>query len=71
MSAQTGNFPVGYRHGGGTSVFKNSANVVFVEGHVESKKFGTIPDVYSPGYTNSQTKSYFWSPFSKDPSTIP
>ena len=70
MSLQTGNYPVGYRHGGGGSAFKNSANIVFVEGHVEGRKFGTIPDAYSPGYTNSQTKSYFWSPFSVDPATI-
>jgi prepilin-type N-terminal cleavage/methylation domain-containing protein/prepilin-type processing-associated H-X9-DG protein len=70
MSQQTGNYPVGYRHGGGGTVFKNSANVVFVDGHLEARKFGTIPDAYSPGYTFAQTKSYFWSPFSKDPSTI-
>jgi len=66
QSLQTGNYPVGYRHGGGGNAFKNSANVVFVEGHVEGRKFGNIPDAYSPGYTNSLTKSYFWSPFSTD-----
>lgn len=71
MSLQTGNYPVGYRHGGGSNFTKNSANVVFVDGHVEARKFGTIPDAYSPGYSLSQTKSYFWSPFSRDPTTIP
>ncbi len=69
QSKQTGNYPVGYRHGGG-GAFKNSANVVFVEGHVASKKFGTIPDGYFPGNSFAMTLSYFWSPFSKDPSTV-
>jgi prepilin-type N-terminal cleavage/methylation domain-containing protein/prepilin-type processing-associated H-X9-DG protein len=69
-SQQTGNYPIGYRHGGGATVFKNSANVVFADGHVEGRKFGTIPDEYSPGWTSSRTKSYFWCPFSKDPATI-
>lgn len=71
QSVQTGNYPVAYRHGGGSNFTKNNANVVFAEGHVESRKFGTIPDQYSPGYTFALTKSYFWSPFSKDPSLIP
>lgn len=66
----TGNYPVGYRHGGTGNTFKNNANVVFVDGHLANKKFGTIPDGYSPGWTNSLTQSYFWSPFSKDPTLI-
>lgn len=72
QSNPAGNYPVGYRHGaGGGNVFKNSANVVFAEGHVEIRKFGSIPDEYNPGYTNAMTKSYFWSPSSTDPATIP
>ena len=63
-------YPVGYRHGGAGSVYKNSANIVFVDGHLENRMFGKIPDSYSLGYTFSMTKSYFWSPFSQDPATI-
>jgi prepilin-type processing-associated H-X9-DG protein/prepilin-type N-terminal cleavage/methylation domain-containing protein len=44
-----------YRHNGG-------ANVVFVDGHTEYRKFGTIPDEYSPGWTNSRLKTNFWNP---------
>lgn len=68
---QTGSYPVGYRHGSGGIVFKNSANVFFVDGHLQSRKFGAIPDSYSPGWVNAMTMSYFWSPFSKDPAGIP
>lgn len=64
------NYPVGYRHGGGNTFTSRSANVVFADGHVESRKFGTIPDTYSPGWTFALTKSYFWSPFSVDPTLI-
>ncbi|MFA7231050.1 MAG: type II secretion system protein [Victivallaceae bacterium] len=67
QTAVTTGYPVGYRHGGGSSAFKNSSNVVFVDGHAESRKFGTIPDQYSPGDSNSKRKFYFWSPYSKLP----
>ncbi|MFA6104669.1 MAG: DUF1559 domain-containing protein [Victivallaceae bacterium] len=63
-------YVIGYRHGGGSSVYKNSANVAFVDGHLENRKYGAIPDETSPGWTFSMTKSYFWSPFSKDPATM-
>lgn len=68
--SQSDNYPVGYRHGSGSSFFKSSANVIFTDGHLERRKFGTIPDAYSPGWTAALTQSYFWSPFAKDPSTI-
>jgi prepilin-type N-terminal cleavage/methylation domain-containing protein/prepilin-type processing-associated H-X9-DG protein len=69
---QSNAYPVGYRHGGGSgNVFKNSANVVFADGHLESRMFGSIPDEYNPGYTWAMTKSYFWSPSSTDPAAIP
>ena len=55
-------YPVGYNHGS-----KKRANVVFVDGHTEQRKLGNIPDEYSPGWTFSRTKSYFWSPFAKVP----
>ena len=51
--------PVIYRH-------SLQANVVFVDGHVESRKWGSIPDDDSPGWTNCRTKSFFWSPLSPD-----
>lgn len=68
--SQADNYPVGYRHGSGSSAFKSSASVIFTDGHLERRKFGTIPDAYSPGWTAALTQSYFWSPFAKDPSTI-
>jgi prepilin-type N-terminal cleavage/methylation domain-containing protein len=68
--SQTDNYPVGYRHGSGSSIFKSSANVIYIDGHLERNKFGTIPDAYNPGWTAALTQSYFWSPFAKDPSTI-
>lgn len=61
------NYVIGYRHGGGGNIYRNSANIVFVDGHLENRKYGTIPDETSPGWTNSFTKSYFWSPFSTLP----
>jgi len=60
-------YAVSFRHGGGSSIYKNSANVVFVDGHLENRKYGTIPNNTSPGWTYSFTKSYFWSPFSTLP----
>lgn len=64
-SAQTkahtaaGDYQVSYRHGGA-----QMANVLFADGHLESRKFRSIPseDPGGLGYTNSRTKSYFWSP---------
>jgi prepilin-type processing-associated H-X9-DG protein/prepilin-type N-terminal cleavage/methylation domain-containing protein len=49
---------VSYRHGN-----KNQANVSFVDGHCEAKKYGEIPDDGNTGWTNSRTKSFFWNPF--------
>ncbi|MHB9139119.1 MAG: type II secretion system protein [Victivallaceae bacterium] len=69
---QTGNYPIAYRHGSSSQMFfKNSANIFFVDGHMQCKKFGVIPDFYSPGWISSMTMSYFWSPFSRDPDDIP
>jgi prepilin-type processing-associated H-X9-DG protein/prepilin-type N-terminal cleavage/methylation domain-containing protein len=51
--------PVIYRH-------SLQANVVFVDGHVESRRWGSIPDDDFPGWTNCRTKSFFWSPLSPD-----
>ncbi len=53
---QTGNYPIRYRHGG------TSANVTFVDGHAESRKYGTVPDDTLTGWTNSRIKSWFWNP---------
>ncbi|MEI8244944.1 MAG: prepilin-type N-terminal cleavage/methylation domain-containing protein, partial [Lentisphaerota bacterium] len=49
--------PIIYRH-------NMQANVVFADGHVESRKWGSIPDDDFPGWTNCRTKSFFWSPLS-------
>ncbi|MFA7231856.1 MAG: DUF1559 domain-containing protein [Victivallaceae bacterium] len=53
-------YQVKYRHG------DKRANVVFAEGHMESKKYGAIPseDPGNLGWTGSRTKSFFWSPLS-------
>lgn len=51
--------PVIYRH-------NLQANVVFADGHVESRRWGSIPDDDFPGWTNCRTKSFFWSPLSPD-----
>lgn len=69
MQTEPANNPVGYRHGGG-SFRTNSTNVTFADSHVANRKFGTIPDNYSPGWTNALTKSYFWSPLSRLSSTL-
>ncbi len=58
----TTKYPVGYHHGN-----SKRANIVFSDGHCENRLFGTIPDEYSPGWTFSRTKSYFWSPFAQLP----
>ncbi len=62
---------IGYRHGGGSSLYKNSANVAFADGHLANKIYGTIPDETTIGWTFAMVKSYFWSPIAKDPSTLP
>ena len=51
--------PVIYRH-------NLQANVVFADGHVESRRWGSIPDDDFPGWTNCRTNSFFWSPLSPD-----
>jgi prepilin-type processing-associated H-X9-DG protein/prepilin-type N-terminal cleavage/methylation domain-containing protein len=49
------NYAVKYRH-------SDQANAVFADGHAESKKFRTIPDDTSPGWTNCRKNVFFWSP---------
>ncbi|OGV32931.1 MAG: hypothetical protein A2020_15655 [Lentisphaerae bacterium GWF2_45_14] len=49
--------PVIYRH-------SLQANVVFADGHTESRRWGSIPDDDLPGWTNCRTNSFFWSPLS-------
>ena len=61
----TGDYQVDYRHGGNSPI-TGAANVAFSDGHLESKKYRTIPseDPGGPGWTNSRTKYYFWTPLS-------
>ena len=49
-------YPVAYRHG------SNRSNVIFADGHAESRKFGALPDEYSLGWTNSRIKTNTWNP---------
>ncbi len=62
---------IGYRHGGGRTIFTNSANVAFADGHLANKNYGTIPDETTVGWTFAMVKYYFWSPIAKDPATLP
>jgi len=55
-SKQDGLYPVSYRHGG------DRANVIFTDGHAEARKFGSIPDEYSLGWTNSRKNTNAWNP---------
>ena len=55
-SKQDGLYPVSYRHGG------NRTNVIFTDGHAEARKFGSIPDEYSLGWTNSRKNTNAWNP---------
>lgn len=61
VHTSSGDYQVSYRHNSA-----QNANVVFAEGHVESRKFRSIPseDSGSLGWTNSRTKSFFWAPLS-------
>ena len=53
----SGNYAVKYRHS------DQRANVVFADGHTESRKIRTIPDEVTPGWSRSRNQSFFWSPF--------
>jgi prepilin-type processing-associated H-X9-DG protein len=49
-------YPVSYRHAGDRS------NIIFADGHAESRKFGSLPDEYILGWTNSRIKTCTWNP---------
>ncbi len=55
-SKQDGLYPVSYRHGG------NRSNIIFADGHAEARKFGSLPDEYILGWTNSRIKTNAWNP---------
>jgi hypothetical protein len=62
-SAGGADYQIAYRHGGKSPMAASTTNVVFSDGHLENKKFGSLPseDPGSSGWTNSRTKFYFWS----------
>ena len=65
-----GAYPLGYRHGG-KSMYNNSTNVVFCDGHLENRTYGKVPDANSGGgWTAQFTRSYFWSPYAIDPANV-
>lgn len=65
-----GAYPLGYRHGG-SSMYNNSTNIVFCDGHLENRTYGKVPDQNSGGgWTAQYTRSYFWSPFAVDPANV-
>ncbi|MCF6176456.1 MAG: DUF1559 domain-containing protein [Victivallaceae bacterium] len=48
---------VRYRHGS-----ENQANIIFADGHTETRKRGEIPDEENTGWTNSRKNFWFWNP---------
>ena len=52
---------VSYRHGN-----DNQANVSYVDGHCETKKYGEIPDDTLADWTSCRTKYWFWNPLAPD-----
>jgi prepilin-type processing-associated H-X9-DG protein len=50
-----------FRHNG-----DSQSNFVFGDGHVETKKVGTIPLDTRDGWTNARKKFFFWNPIAPD-----
>ncbi|MCF6177040.1 MAG: type II secretion system GspH family protein [Victivallaceae bacterium] len=54
-------YAVRYRHGS-----ENQANIIFADGHTETRKRGEIPDEENTGWTNSRRNFWFWNPIAPD-----
>ena len=63
-TTSAGDYQVTYRHGGKAPMTATAANVTFSDGHLENRKYGTLPseDPGSAGWTNSRKNFYFWTP---------
>ncbi|MFA7230900.1 MAG: type II secretion system protein [Victivallaceae bacterium] len=64
-------YSMSYCHGGASSIYKNTCNIVFADGHLESRLQREVPDqINSGGNSHANTKSYFFSPYKADPTTV-